>query len=188
MASHLSKVFSLSEHGADYTVRVQADEETGEPWFHAGDICEVLGYTKARDAVGYHCEGDDAKTFGTIDSLNRTQQSLYVNESGLYDLILGSKKPHAKNLKRWVTKVVLPAIRKDGGYVDGEEKVVSGEMSEDELVLKALQMQQAKVTRLLQEKQQLEVETQEQQKTIGTQGAIIGTHLHTLDRFALVPR
>lgn len=60
-----------------------------------------------------------------------------VNESGLYALIMGSEKPQAKSFKKWVTSVVLPAIRKDGGYIKGEEKVATGEMSEDELLARS---------------------------------------------------
>lgn len=63
----------------------------------------------------------------------------FVSESGLYKLIMRSNKPQAKPFQNWVTQVVLPSIRKDGGYVMGEEKVVSGEMTEDAFILKAMQ-------------------------------------------------
>jgi hypothetical protein len=79
---------------------------------------------------------------GLIGGKGGNQLTL-ISESGLYKLIMRSDKPEAKAFQDWVTKVVLPAIRKDGGYVMGEEKVVTGEMSEDELVLKVMQMQAA---------------------------------------------
>lgn len=59
-----------------------------------------------------------------------TTRGTLISESGLYKLILRSDKPQAKPFQDWVTRVVLPAIRKDGGYIMGEEKVAKGEMSE----------------------------------------------------------
>ena len=61
-------------------------------------------------------DGDDVQKMDTIDSLGRTQRANHVNESGLYSLILGSRKPEAKRFKKWVTSEVLPAIRKTGSY------------------------------------------------------------------------
>ena len=57
-----------------------------------------------------------------------------INESGLYGLILKSRKPETKAFKKWVTGTVLPTMRKDGMYIMGEEKVTTGEMSEDDLI------------------------------------------------------
>ena len=61
-------------------------------------------------------DGDDVQKMDTIDSLGRTQRANHVNESGLYSLILGSRKPEAKRFKKWVTSEVLPQIRKTGSY------------------------------------------------------------------------
>jgi prophage antirepressor-like protein len=72
----------------------------------------------------------------------------FANEAALYDLIFQSRKPEALAFKDWVTSTVLPALRKDGAYIDGEEKVATGEMHEDELVLKAMGILQKKVERL----------------------------------------
>ena len=91
-----------------------------EPWFCAADVCKALGYANGRDAVAKHVdEGDVAKRdtptknqFGTEVTLQMT----YVNESGLYALILSSKLPTSKAFKKWVTSEVLPAIRKTGKY------------------------------------------------------------------------
>lgn len=74
--------------------------------------------------------------------------ALCINESGLYKLIMRSNKPSAKRFQDWVTRDVLPAIRKDGAYIMGEEKVASGELSEEEFILKAWEMLAGKVERL----------------------------------------
>ena len=79
-----------------------------------------------------------------------------ISESGLYKLVMRSDKPEARAFQDWVTRVVLPAIRKDGAYVLGEEKVVTGEISEDELILRAMQAQQKKVDRLVLERDRLQ--------------------------------
>lgn len=91
-----------------------------EPWFCATDVCKALGYANGRDAVAKHVdEGDVAKRdtptknqFGAEVTLQMT----YVNESGLYALILSSKLPSSKSFKKWVTSEVLPTIRKTGKY------------------------------------------------------------------------
>ena len=70
-----------------------------------------------------------------------------VTEAGLYTILIRSKLPAAKPFRRWVTHEVLPAIRQDGMYVAGEEKVRTGEMSEDELILKAMGFLQRKTGR-----------------------------------------
>jgi prophage antirepressor-like protein len=87
----------------------------GEPWFIAADVCKVLDISNNRDA--FSRLDDDEKGVGLIDTLGGRQKASLVNESGLYSLILGSRKPEAKPFKRWVTHEVLPAIRKTGRYV-----------------------------------------------------------------------
>jgi prophage antirepressor-like protein len=74
-------------------------------------------------------------------------QATLLSESGLYKFIMRSDKPIARPFQDWVTREVLPAIRKDGAYISGEEKVATGEMSEDELVLKAVNILKTKVER-----------------------------------------
>lgn len=91
-------------------------DEAGNPLFRADDVCEILEFANARDALANHVDGDDVAKRDTIDSLGRIQPTNHVNESGLYSLIFGSKKPAAKSFKRWVTSDVLPAIRKTGAY------------------------------------------------------------------------
>ena len=83
----------------------------GEPMFCAKDVCDALGYKKVNNAIAQHVDEDDSLKQGVIDRLGRTQQAIFVNESGLYALILSSKLDSAKRFKRWVTGEVLPAIR-----------------------------------------------------------------------------
>ena len=95
------------------TIRTQTDA-VGDPWFVASDVCEALTIGNSRDAVGRL--DDDEKGVGTIDTLGGKQDVSIINESGLYSLIMTSRKPEAKRFKKWVTSEVLPAIRKTGSY------------------------------------------------------------------------
>ena len=96
-------------------VRVQVDDR-GQIWFNAGDVCSVLEMGNPRQAIESHVDPDDVQKLDAIDNLGRTQRTNHINESGLYALILGSTKEAAKRFKRWVTREVLPAIRKTGSY------------------------------------------------------------------------
>ena len=94
----------------------------GEPWFVGKDIAEVLGYSNSRKALADHVDDEDKMDGVTIrDSIGREQKPIFINESGLYSLILSSRLPGAKAFKRWITSEVLPTIRKTGGYVSNEE-------------------------------------------------------------------
>lgn len=87
----------------------------GEPWFVAKDVCDVLEIEDARKSVGYLDE--DERTISPVtDSLGRLQDTFIINESGLYSLILRSRKPEARKFRKWVTSEVLPSIRKTGSY------------------------------------------------------------------------
>ncbi len=86
----------------------------GEPWFMAADVCAALSIANSRDAVTRLDE--DERGVATIDTLGGAQEMATVNESGLYSLIVGSRKPEAKRFKKWVTSEVLPQIRKTGSY------------------------------------------------------------------------
>ena len=95
-------------------VRVSVGDD-GQPWFNANDVCEVLQFGNARQALESHVDAEDVQKLDTLTA-GGPQQANYVNESGLYALIFGSTKPEAKKFKRWVTSEVLPAIRKTGRY------------------------------------------------------------------------
>lgn len=88
----------------------------GEPWFVGKDVALALGYMKPLNAIATHVEEDDSLKQGLTDSLGRTQDAIFINESGLYSLVLSSKLPSAKSFKRWITHEVIPAIRKTGTY------------------------------------------------------------------------
>jgi prophage antirepressor-like protein len=83
----------------------------GDLWFVAKDICEILEIQNTTDALS-RLDDDERSRF----NLGRQGETNIINESGLYSLVLGSKKPEAKTFKKWVTSEVLPAIRKTGQY------------------------------------------------------------------------
>ena len=95
-------------------------DESGEPWFVAKDVCDVLGYTNASKAISDHVDSEDKLNNESLSSLGQRGGWL-VNESGLYSLVLSSKLPTAKEFKRWVTHEVLPQIRRTGGYIPTSE-------------------------------------------------------------------
>ena len=105
------KIFNSEEFGDILTVTMDK-----EPWFVGKDVATALGYVKPLNALSTHVEKDDSLKQGITDSLGREQETIFINESGLYALIFGSKLDSAKRFKRWVTSEVLPAIRKTGSY------------------------------------------------------------------------
>ena len=112
----------------------------GEPWFVLKDVCDVLGLsTPAR--VAERLDSDEVSQAHLIDSMGRSQEMTIISESGLYNVILRSDKPEAKPFRKWVTAVVLPSIRKNGGYIAGQE-----ELSPQELMAKALLVAQKTLT------------------------------------------
>lgn len=105
------------------------------PYFVGKDVAEVLGYSNPRKAIIDHVDCEDKIDGVTIrDSIGREQEPVLINESGLYSLILSSKLPQAKDFKRWVTSVVLPAIRHTGGFSVGTSLPMLADLSENELV------------------------------------------------------
>lgn len=89
----------------------------GEPWFVAADIARILGYRMASDMTR-RLDPEDRGT-RPVRTPSGEQQMTVINEPGLYDAVLGSQVPGARNFKRWVTREVLPTIRKTGGYGGG---------------------------------------------------------------------
>lgn len=98
----------------DLPVRTLTVDE--EPYFVGKDVAEILGYSKARNAIAKHVDFEDKKDAPIRGPLGGTQKMTIINESGLYSLIFSSKLESAKRFKRWVTSEVLPAIRKHGIY------------------------------------------------------------------------
>lgn len=109
-------------------------EIDGEPWFVGKDVAAALGYADATKAVRNHVEKED-KIMGVQngspsikDNFGRIQYPTWINESGLYSLILSSKLPSAKEFKHWVTSEVLPSIRKNGAYIRNQENMTPAEI------------------------------------------------------------
>ena len=95
-------------------VRILTDKK-GEPWFVAKDVCNVLGITNNRDAIG-ELDTDEKNTVVITDGIPGNPNKTIVSEAGLYRLVMKSRKPKAKEFKRWVTHEVLPSIRRHGVY------------------------------------------------------------------------
>jgi prophage antirepressor-like protein len=102
-----------------------------EPWWVAKDVCEVLGI-RTNDAM--NSLDEDEKGYETIVSPGGPQEMAIINEPGLYSLILRSRKPEAKQFKRWVTHEVLPTIRKKGYYVAPDAEKVNPNVLNDLVV------------------------------------------------------
>ena len=114
----------------------------GEPWFVCTDVCRALSVINTSRAVSDLDE--DEKGFISTSTPGGIQRVLVVNESGLYSMVIRSRKPVAKPFKKWVTATVLPTIRRDGIYIASQEKPLPADMSLPEL-LAQLAALQAKV-------------------------------------------
>lgn len=109
-------------------------EKDGEFFFISKEIAEKLGYANSRKAVLDHVDSED-KGVTEWNTLGGVQNVSIINESGLYSLILSSKLPQAKEFKRWVTKDVLPSIRKNGGYIKNQENLSKEEILANAVLL-----------------------------------------------------
>ena len=104
------KVFENDAFGSVRTI-----DREGDVWFVGKDVAEILGYTNPSKALADHVDEEDKLNNESLSSLGQRGGWL-INESGLYSLVLSSKLPTAKQFKRWITKEVIPSIRKTGGY------------------------------------------------------------------------
>ena len=104
------QIFENAEFGSVMTIEID-----GEPWFVGKDIAEKLEYQNGSRDIARHTDEEDRKIIPISDGI-QNRDSIVINESGLYSLILLSKMPRAKQFKHWVTSEVLPAIRKTGSY------------------------------------------------------------------------
>lgn len=154
-----------------------ATDDNNEPLFCAADVCKALGYVNGRDAISKHVDDPDVAkrdawvTTGTkADGSEAKRQTLmtFVNESGLYSLIFGSKLESAKQFKRWVTSEVLPEIRKNGGYIRGNV-----DETPEELMARALAVAKQTLERVERERQQLANTNETQRIQLGIQDAEI---------------
>ena len=117
-------IFNNPEFGEIRTVEVN-----GEPWFVAADVCQALEISRTQ----VRRLDDDEKGVCSTHTLGGEQEMTTVNEPGLYSLILGSRKKEAKAFKRWITHEVIPSIRRNGGYIHGQNQ-----MNPEELMAQAL--------------------------------------------------
>lgn len=127
------QIFNNAEFGQVRTVTIN-----DEPWFVASDIAKALGYRMASD-LARRIDEDDKGTH-VMSTLGGEQAMLVINESGFYSAVLCSKLESARRFKHWVTSEVLPSIRKNGGYIAGQET-----MTDSELMAKALIVAQKQI-------------------------------------------
>lgn len=108
------QIFENEEFGAVRTLMVK-----NKPYFVGKDVADILGYTNTPKAIRDHVDDEDKLTERIVLS-GQNREVIFINESGLYRLILSSKLPNAKKFKHWVTSEVLPSIRKHGMYAKEE--------------------------------------------------------------------
>ena len=110
----------------------------GEPWFAAKDVCDILGHTNPSMAIGLldEDEADLRKVYVRSENGVMQQRDVYfINESGLYALIMRSNKPKTKQFRKWVTSEVLPSIRKFGFYVHPSATLTKRQLKQLEKIM-----------------------------------------------------
>jgi len=150
------KIFENAEFGKIRTVQLN-----NEVYFVGKDVADKLGYQNGSRDINRHVDEEDRTKLMIFDG-NQNKETIVINESGMYGLILGSKLESAKRFKHWVTSEVLPSIRKHGGYIAGQET-----MTDDELMAKALLVAQNKIAErdAIIHRQQMQIEA-DKPKTI----------------------
>lgn len=128
------QIFDNKEFGEVRTVVIDS-----EPWFVGKDVAVILGYQNGSRDINRHVDEEDRHKVMLFDG-NQDKETIIINESGLYSLILSSKMPDAKKFKHWVTSEVIPSVRKNGGYISGQEN-----LTDEELLSKALLVAQNKI-------------------------------------------
>ena len=132
------QIFQNQEFGA---IRTMSNEQ-GDVLFCAKDVALALGYKNPTKAARIHVDEED-RCMSEMDTLQRgIQSTIFINESGLYSLILSSKLESARRFKHWVTSEVLPSIRKQGGYM-----IARPDESDEVILARALQIMQATLLR-----------------------------------------
>ena len=140
---------------------VRTVEMGGEPWFVLKDVCGVLDIADHK-VVARRLDEDEVCQTPLTDSMGRQQSTTIINESGLYHVILRSDKPEAAPFRKWVTSEVLPSIRKNGGYIAGQEQLTPEELMAKALLVanKTLADREARICELTAQNSQLTVEKQ----------------------------
>lgn len=143
------QIFKSPEFGQIRTLTID-----GEPWFVGKDVADILGYQNGSRDINRHVDADDKRKEMITDG-KQLKETILINESGLYSLILSSKLPTAKQFKRWVTAEILPSIRKTGGYIANAET-----MTDAEIMSKALLIAKQTIENREQRIHSLEAETE----------------------------
>ena len=133
---------------------VRVSELNNEPVFCLADLCKILDLTPSK--VSQRLSDDVLSKYPIVDSIGREQFANFVNEDGLYDVILDSRKPEAKQFRKWVTGEVLPAIRKSGGYMIEKEESPEETMSRALLIAQDTMLRQKQRLELLQNENELQ--------------------------------
>lgn len=124
------KTFENMEFG-----KLTVMEKDGEFFFIGKEVAEKLGYINPHKAIRDHIDNEDKRTERFVHPSGGIQATIIINESGLYSLILSSKLQQAKEFKRWITKDVLPSIRKNGGYIKNQENLSKEEILANAVLL-----------------------------------------------------
>lgn len=149
------EIFKNIEFGSLRTVVIEE-----EPWFVGKDVAEILGYHNPNEAIQDHVDDEDKfirsakgsemlKLFNSVKEMQEKlgrQDNWFINESGVYSLVFGSKLPSAKKFKRWVTSEVLPAIRKHGAYMT-EDTIRKALQEPDFLIQLATELKEERAKR-----------------------------------------
>lgn len=149
---------------------VRVAELNNEPAFCLADLCKILDLTPSK--VSQRLSDDVLSKYPIVDSIGREQLANFVNEDGLYDVILDSRKPEAKAFRKWITGEVLPTIRKTGGYMISKE-----EDTEADIMARALLIAQSTMER---QKQRLDM-LQAQNNLQSTQLQIVAPKVEYYD-------
>ena len=151
------KIFNSPQFG-----EVRTAGTSDNPMFCLSDLCRCLGLSAK--GVNQRLSDEVISNYPIIDKLGRTQQSLFVNEDGLYDVILDSRKPEAKVFRKWITSEVLPSIRKTGGYIATKQ-----DDTPDEIMARALVVAQQTLAKREERLKRLEAENAAKEQTIQIQ-------------------
>lgn len=123
------QIFKSPEFGRIRTLTIDS-----EPWFVGKDVADILGYQNGSRDINRHVDADDKRKEMITDG-KQLKETILINESGLYSLILSSKLPTAKQFKRWVTAEILPSIRRTGGYIANTETMTDAEIMSKALLI-----------------------------------------------------
>src|SRR5690606_14725468 len=146
----------------------------GEPWFVANDVACVLGYVNPRDAIAKHCKAPkliDLNTVASRDGIRGNPLRTIIPERDVYRLVMRSHLPGAEQFEEWVVGTVLPSIRKNGGYLAGQEREESPEL----ILARALQVANSIIQRNAQQLQQVTAVLEQQRPAVEFYEAVAAT-------------